>query len=49
MRLDGNVWPQRQGFFQAMLADEAPWTDHVGNDVDANRLNFRHAISSCRS
>ena len=29
-----NVGSKRHRFFEATLADEAPWTDDVGDDVD---------------
>ena len=42
MHLDRNVRPQRQRLFQAVLADEAPRADHVGDDVDADGLVVGH-------
>ena len=41
MHLDRDIRPQRQRLFQAVLADEAPRADHVGDDVDANGLGCR--------
>jgi hypothetical protein len=42
MHLDRNAGPQRQRLFQAVLADKAPRADHVGDNVDADRLGVGH-------
>ena len=42
MHLNRNVGLELERRFQAMLADEAPRADHVGNDVDADRLSVGH-------
>jgi hypothetical protein len=31
--------------FQLALADETPGSDHVGNDVDADRLVHDHSLN----
>ncbi len=38
MHLDRNVGRERDRLFQPVLADEAPRTDHVGDDIDADGL-----------
>ena len=49
MHLDRDVRVQRDGFFQPTLADKAPRTNHIGDDVDTNGLLIGHGWLLFRS
>src|SRR5581483_8342108 len=42
VQFDRHVRLERQRLFEATLANETPWADDIGDDIDAQGLLLRH-------